>query len=357
MVSVVSSEDLSPKRNRKFWGIMARFLPPLIYEILEIIYNLYGYLKLSKEVKSFKPDFIYERYSLYNFSGILTAKKWKIPLILEVNSPIAYEKKKYGRLNFPILANRLEKWIFTNASKTIVVSNVLKKYLININVPAEKLEIIPNGINPLDFKEEDVSTKDTIRKRYGIEDKIIIGFVGWIREWHKLDMLLEILENMDVREKKLHLLIVGEGPGLDSLKKYIAVHSLSRMVTFSGPIPHNEVKKYISTFDIALIVDCTFYCSPMKLFEYMAMGKAIIAPRMENIEEVLTEGKNCILFKPEDKDDLKKSILTLASDPQLREKIGIEAKHTIYEKEYFWKNNAKKVIRIYNECSNKYKEV
>jgi glycosyltransferase involved in cell wall biosynthesis len=327
-----------------FWSFLTRFSPKTLYEVMEIAYNLIGYQKLSQAIQKFQPDFIYERYALYTFAGVLAAKRYGIPIILEVNAPLAYEQKVYGKLVFPKLAESLERWITSHTTKTVVVSTPLKKHLIGLGVPAHHLEVIPNGIDPEQIH-PDISGEG-IRKKYHLEGKVVLGFIGWFRKWHGLEMLLEVMAEDSFKQIPVHLLLIGEGPAYDSLQKYVKVQALSDRVTFTGPIPHQQVAAYMAALDIALQPSATPYASPMKLFEYMGMGKAIVAPKQENIEEILIHNESGILFEPSNKKALEEAILKCVQDASFRRRIGRRAREQVFQRKYLWKENAKKVIQL-----------
>ncbi len=331
-------------RRSNVWSFLTRFSPKTLYEAIEIAYNFIGYQKLSQAIQKFQPDFIYERYALYTFAGVLAAKRYGIPIILEVNAPLAYEQKVYGKLVFPKLAESLERWITSHTTKTVVVSTPLKKHLIGLGVPAPHLEVIPNGIDPEQIHPG--VSGEGVRKKYHLESKVVLGFIGWFRKWHGLEMLLEVMAEDSFKQTPVHLLLIGEGPAYDSLQKYVKMHALSDRVTFTGPIPHQQVATYMAALDIALQPSATPYASPMKLFEYMGMGKAIVAPKQENIEEILIHNESGILFEPSNKKALEEAILKCVQDASFRRRIGRRAREQIFERKYLWKENAKKVIQL-----------
>jgi len=341
----MSSRSGTPGSKKNiFWNAVARLSPKAFYEAMEIAYNLIGYRKLSRAIKKFWPDFIYERYALYTFAGVLAARRYGIPLILEVNSPLAYERKVYGKLVFPKMAEAFERWITSHATKTLVVSTPLKKHLVSLRVPEPQVEVVPNGIDPEHF--DPGVSGEPIRQRYHLEGKVVLGFIGWFRPWHGLEMLLEVLAERALRQAEVHLLLIGEGPIYASLQEYVRTQALSRQVTFTGPIPRESLVPYIAALDIALQPSATPYASPMKLFEYMAMGKAIVAPRQENIEEILVDNESGVLFEPDNKKALEDAIMRCVGDPGFRERIGRKAREQIFERKYLWEENAKRVIEI-----------
>jgi glycosyltransferase involved in cell wall biosynthesis len=348
-VAAVISEDKgkTAKPRESLVSRTTAKLPPLLYELLEILYNLYGFLLLARKVLNFRPHLIYERYALYNVAGILVSRLFRIPLILEVNAPLAYEKTKHGKLALPSLAEGFEKWICLNSYKTIVVSTPLKRLLYDIGVPMDHMVVIPNGINPHLFN-PDISG-ESVRKRLGLDGKIILGFVGWFRKWHGLEELLRVYVDYGMQEKNIHLLLIGEGPASKKLEYYARNNDLIRTgVTFTGAVLREHIPTYIASFDLALQPDVTDYASPIKIFEYMSMGKGVIAPNKDNIREIVKSGYGG-LFRAGDWDDMARTILKYAQSKEKTRELGEQAKNILNEKKYFWLDNARKTLALLEE--------
>ena len=324
-------------------------IPKFFYEIPEVAYNIYGYNLLRRAVNCFKPDFIYDRYITFNASSILAGKRYKIPVILEVNSPLAMERiqQKDEKLYLKRLASNFERWICANSDKTVVVSTPLKDYLVSVGVPGSKVVVMPNGVNLRKFKPMEKNRK-LMRQLSIHENNIVIGFVGILRPWHGIDLLLRAFYNVTKRIDTMHLLIVGGGPIRDEIEKQIRDYGLTEKATITGRVPHGKVPDYISLFDIAVSPKATFYASPMKILEYMAQAKAVVAPKMRNIEDIILDEKDGILFEPDNAISLQNTILKLSREPQLRLNLEKTA-HSKIEGYYQWEDNAQKVVDLAEE--------
>ncbi|MBU1060509.1 MAG: glycosyltransferase family 4 protein [Proteobacteria bacterium] len=346
MVSLVKlNQGRTKKEKGKIWEPIAKFVPNFVYEIMEIGYNFYGYFLLARSIKKDKPDFIYERYSLNTFCGVWVSKKFQIPLVLEVNAPLYYECQKYGKLFFARFAKFSERWICSNSFRTIAVTNVMKRMLVKEGVPESHLIVMHNGINLDEFRTDIDGCK--IRSKYNItSDKIVLGFVGWFRPWHGLDKILKIFKEKGLGRGGVHLLLCGDGPAYHDLYEYALQNNLLDYVTFTGGVDRKDVPAYIAAFDIALQPSVTPYASPMKIFEYIAMGKGVIAPKQDNICEILEDGYNAILFDANDENGLEKALITSTETISYAKKMASAASKTIIEKEYLWKSNAKKVVDL-----------
>ncbi len=339
------SEKQSSISSKSFISRFAAKVPPLIYEFLEILYNFYGFWLLTKKIIRFRPHLIYERYALYTVAGIIASKVFRIPLLLEVNAPLAFEKKKYGKLALPTLAKTFERWICSHSYKTIVVSTPLKKLLQDIGVPRDHLVVISNGINPSVFNPTVDSS--TIRKHFGLDGKIVLGFVGWFRKWHGLEDLLRIYVKHGMQEKNIYLLLVGDGPAYRDLEAYARENGiLEKGVILIGPVARMDIPSYIAAFDLALQPDVTDYASPIKLFEYMAMGKGTIAPNKDNIKEIVGDAYEAF-FEAGNWEDMARTILKYAQSKQQAIELGKQAKNIVYENQYLWIENARRSLALF----------
>lgn len=347
-VDLVALVTLDEKREKKVrgggWEWLALRVPNLFYEMMELAYNVFGYLRLRGRIRKRRPDLIYERYSLNTFCGIWAGRRFGIPIVLEVNAPLSLEQQRLGKLTFKALAAFSERWICSNATRTVVVSEQMKEILIREGVKGEKLAVIPNGINPKEFHPE--ISGEEVRRRYGLEGKIVIGFVGWFRPWHGLEMLLEIMSEERLADQSVRLLLVGDGPAFPDLHAYAKGHDLLSAVVFTGPVKRREMGAHIAAMDIAVQPSANEYACPMKIFEYMGMGKCIVAPDQANLREILEDRMNAFLFRPADRAHLKSVLLNAIRDREGRRSMGARAYSTIDRRRYLWSANAEKTLDL-----------
>ncbi len=337
----------TPKQQR--WAKVRRMLPGAAYEVAEIGYNLPGYLAMSRAIREFGPDLVYDRYVNYNYSAIAAARRAGVPVFVEVNSPYSYQKQTFDeRLYLARVSRTFERVICSRASRVIVVSTPLKKFLVSIGVPDAQVVVMPNGADPDAFT-PDFDARE-VRARLGVADKVVVGFSGILRPWHGLDLLVEAFGRLATDNPLLHLLIVGDGPIRAELEQQIASRQLTGRVTITGRLPHAQVREYVGAMDVAVSPRATFYASPMKVLEYMAMGKAIVAPDMENLRDILVDSVDAALFTAEDVDDLTSALARTVGDHGLRHRLGIAARKKI-EEERTWLHNAREVERMFDNVS------
>jgi glycosyltransferase involved in cell wall biosynthesis len=325
-----------------FVALLKRALPAPVYESIEIAYNLPAFARIYGVWRRVAPDVIYERYSLHLLAGLWLAKLTRTPLLLEVNAPLAEERARFGGLGLARLAERLERYVWRGADAVLPVSEPLAAYLVAAGVDPARITVIPNAIDPARYPGLDT---DAAKTALGLAGRIVLGFSGYMREWHGLDGLIEALA-MPGLPDSAHLLLVGDGPARIALAAKVAALGLDNRVTFAGNVPRDEIGRYIAAFDIALQPRAVAYASPLKLFEYMAAGKAIVAPDQPNIREALTDRDSALLFAPDDRAAMLAAILTLASDPDLRRRLGAAARRQIDQRGFTWAANARRVAAL-----------
>jgi len=317
-------------------------LPGFIHELLEFVYSFYDFIKLYKAIKQHQPDCIYERYNLYLPSGIWAKKWFKLPLISEVNSPLYAERKKNNGIQIKALALWTERYVWKHADHVLPVTQVLANIIEQEGIQQDKMTVIHNGINTQNFPWPPMLSHDIIEK-YQLEGKLVLGFVGFVREWHRLDRVLDSIAEHP--EENWHLFLVGDGPGREFLEQHAKELGITDKMTITGIISREAMPQYQSVFDLALQPDVTPYASPLKMFEYMALGKAILAPNMANIKEILTNEQDALLFN--DETDFKQKLVQLCDDKALRIRLGQQAYNTLAEKDFYWLANAKKIVTLF----------
>jgi len=323
-------------------SILKKIIPGSIYELMELAYSTVAYIKLYKAIIKHSPDFIYERYNLYMPAGIWAKNKFKIPMFLEVNAPLYDERKKHDGVSLSKLAKWSEIYVWKNADHIFCVTHVLKKMIENNGVPNNKITVTPNGINQDKFSH--VIDHDKAKENLGLNNSLVLGFVGFMRKWHGLELVVDFIARQN--NQKLHILLVGDGPNRSEIEEMAIRAGVISQLTITGVVPRDKVTDYISAFDIALQPAVVSYASPLKLFEYLSLGKAIIAPASNNIMEILENNKNAILFEPDNMKSLEDALSILINDHELRSRIGKNAQLSVEINGYTWENNAAIVCQL-----------
>jgi glycosyltransferase involved in cell wall biosynthesis len=179
---------------------------------------------------------------------------------------------------------------------------------------------------------------------------VLAGFIGWFRPWHGLERLLEAAASPVWQAAGIHLVLAGDGPARPALEAAIVEKRLGERVVLCGTVPRGEVEAALTAFDVAVQPAVTAYACPMKILEYMAAGRAIVAPGSANVRELLTHGETGWLCSGDGSapsvEEMKEGILALASDPGLRDRLGRAARARIFERGYLWEENARRVEEL-----------
>ena len=329
-------------------------LPGVAFEMAEIGYNGYASLSLAKTIQSFQPDFLYDRYITFNASCVFVGRQFRKPVFLEVNSPLALERSSQpdAQLVFQRFAHWTEKWICSHASKTIVVSTPLSEYLQSIGVLKEKLVVMPNGVDQRKFFPQPRSEK--LMKQIGVcEHDVVIGFTGVIRPWHGLDLLIKSVGELVKAGLPVFLFIIGDGPIRPEVEKWLVEVGLQEKSRITGFLPHAEVPEYVNLCDIAVSPKATFYASPMKVIEYMGLGKAVVVPDSPNLLDIIDPGVNGEVFSPDKPEELTTVLHHLCQDHKKRQILGKNARQKV-ETRLNWEWNARKVCELALSLSQVY---
>jgi glycosyltransferase involved in cell wall biosynthesis len=310
-------------------------LPAVVGELAELAYNLPAWWRLRAAFRRFRPELIYERYNLYYLAGTWLARSSGVKLFLEVNAPLVEERSRFGQLRLRWLAAVLERYVWRSATKVLVVTGALQQAAVAAGVPPEHIAVVPNGIDPAQFS--------GLPAREAGEGPLVLGFVGFVRDWHGLDAVIAAMA-AEHRGPDLRLVVVGDGPARAALEQQAAVLGVADRVTFTGLQPREAIPGLVAGFDIALQPLAVSYASPLKIFEYMAAGRAIVAPDQPNIREVLRDGETAVLFDPAEAGAMWRAIRRLAGDAALQRRLGEAARAEIARRDYTWRGNAARVV-------------
>lgn len=337
--AVETTERALKDFNRRF-GIESS-LPG---EVRRIAYNDVFYRELKRRFLKHKPDFIYERASLYATAGVQLAAKLKVPHIVELNAPLTLEQSTYRATGMAELAKKVERWMLTRADAVLVVSTALAEHVRSLGISAKNIHIIPNGVNPELFCS---NARQSITNDG--DPRPILGFVGSLRPWHGVEVLPRLLSRLSRKYPNVRMIVVGDGQLRGELEREFRKRKLSKMVSFTGALLHDEVPDWIRRFDIALAPypkhDHDFYFSPLKLFEYMACGIAVVASGVGQISEVVCNGKTGLLCPAGNFNALASACEKLLANPSLRATLGTAAAKEIGKK-FTWDINAAKTVKL-----------
>lgn len=338
---------------------LKRHLPKFVYELAELAYSIVAYRALAAAIRTHQPDVLYERFNLLLPAGIWISRRFSLPMLLEINAPLFEERLRYDGLALKALARWSQRYVWQHADRVLPVTRVLADTVASYGVDPARIVVIPNGINGARFSH----APDTLsaKRALGLEGSLVLGFTGFVRDWHGLDTVIDMIAKdapvapgvAGERSVARTLLVVGDGPARAALEAQAARLGIGERVRFTGIIERDDVARYVAAFDIALQPAVVSYASPLKLFEYLALGKAIIGPAQPNIEEILTDGENALLFDPADPKAMALAIDRLCADPLLRVRIADNARRTIADQKLTWLENAQRVVDLFAKLKTK----
>jgi glycosyltransferase involved in cell wall biosynthesis len=324
-------------------GTIKALLPKQLYELAELGYSWVAYKRLVAKIRESRPDVIYERYNLFLLAGVWAKRRFGLPLIVEVNAPMAQERRQYGGLAWPRLADWAEHYVWRNADFVLPVSQVLADYIVSKGVAADRVVVIPNGIREDQFA--NLPSVDTAKAGLNLTGKLVIGFTGFVREWDRLDRIVKWMASSD-RFSNTHLLVIGDGPARAEIEQCALELGISDRVSFTGAVTREEVPALSMAFDIALQTALVPYASPLCLFEYLALSKAIVAPDQPNHHELLIDNVDSVLYDPNDDQGVERALDRVCGDADLRARISVEAGRVITSKKLTWLEHAKKIVSL-----------
>jgi len=317
---------------------------------------------LLKLIKTHHFDVLYSRI-LSKTNGIIgyIAKKFlKSKLVFEINGIIFLEKElirqelnrnKSSKIK-KLLGNLIIKYckykeifMWNLADALITVTAGIKQYLIDYGVNKDKIWVVANGANTNLFRPMD---KGIAQSELEL-DKVnkYVCFVGFLAPWQGVEYLIQAAP-LVVKNMQAKFLIVGDGPIRDKLEKMVKNLSLNDNFIFIGTVPYEDVPKYINASDICVVPKRKIFeygYSPLKLYEYMACGKPVVATNIAGFE-IVEQYNTGILVNPEDPYELSNAIIELLQNKQLREQMGASGRKLVV-REYSWENTAKKVTEVF----------
>ena len=290
-------------------------------------------------------DFIYQRYNRFNWTGVVLSLATGLPLALEFNGSEVWMSENWDPVGLVWLLRRFERLNLRAADHIFVVSEVERRNLMAAGHASNRVVVNPNGVDVERFRPDSGGAK--IREAAGVSDRIVIGFVGTFGPWHGAPVLAEAASQIS-ESARCHFLFIGDGEQRSKVEEIIDSAS-NVSATFAGRIPHSEVPAYLDACDIFAAPNVPagdgseFFGSPTKLFEYMSMGRPVVASRLGQIADVIEDGFNGVLVEPGDACSLARAIEKLGSDEELRAKLGRAARQTVIER-YTWRHNAERVF-------------
>jgi glycosyltransferase involved in cell wall biosynthesis len=283
-------------------------------------------------------DLVYERYSLWSCVGMEYARDRGAVGVLEVNAPLVEEHARYRELVHAEEARQVAERAFGAARVLTAVSSGVAEYLNRHKSARGRVHVVPNGVNPRRFSPEVAASRPAAPGMF------TVGFCGNLKPWHGIAELMEAFARLHARRSESRLLVVGEGPERETIER----KRLGEAVEMTGRVSADEVPELLRSMDVATVpypVMADFYFSPLKLYEYMAAGVAVVGSRIGQVAEVLSDGVSGVLCPPGDVGALEEALERLMLDRGMRERLAKAAREEVLRR-YTWDAVVARVLSL-----------
>jgi len=312
-------------------------------------------------------DAVYERYSLWSTAGMQFASRHGIPFVLEVNAPLIAEQREYRALSLAPVAEAVEICLFSGADAIFVPSRELKAYVQSKAEGEGRVVVVPNGADLSRFGagRKASTARELCAATPGLaalesasarhEDKFVVAFVGSLKPWHGVELLLASFERLLAGVPDAHLVVVGDGPLMPQVRE-VASRLGDEAVTVTGSVPHEEVPGWLALATVGVApyppLD-DFYFSPLKVVEYMAAGLPVIASNIGQLSELVVSGQTGLLVPPGDVAALTGALSRLAANAPLARRMGRRGRRRA-ERRHGWDPVAGKIEQELEQLRAKY---
>lgn len=312
-------------------------------------------LDLAKEQR---PAIIHAASNHWNgLTAVKTARQLGIPSIYEVRGlwevTRGSRNPEWAESNMFKYIARMEADAAKGATRVFAITEALREEMIKRGVDGDKIEIVPNGVDTSRFNP--IPRDEELASQLGVAGKTVIGYVGSVLDYEGIELILEAAEVLNRTREDFHVLIVGDGAELERFQYHVQERELEHVVTFTGRVPHEEVERYYSLVDITpfprLPLPVCEMVSPLKPFEAMAMGKAVISSDVAALKEIVTPGVNGHLHEKGNTDSLIEQLTKLLDDPVYSKQLGAQAREWVVENRD-WAKIAQIIADTYKELSD-----
>ena len=314
--------------------------------------------RLDEIIPELKPDILHAHSPALNgLAALKAAKKHNIPLVYECrafweDAAVDHGTATEGGLRY-YLTKMLETYVFKQADAITTICEGLRSDIASRGIPAEKITVIPNAVDIEHFS-YGVAADQTLKTELGLQDKIVLGFIGSFYAYEGLPLLLAALPAILEKQPQTRLLLVGGGPQEGLIKQKTQELGLEQHVIFTGRIPHQQVQDYYNQVDIfvypRLSMRLTDLVTPLKPLEAMAQGRLVVASDVGGHKELIDHQRNGYLFKANDADDLAATVLALLDQPQQWEPLRAAGRFFV-EQERNWPKRVSFYNTIYTRLT------
>lgn len=316
----------SPARQRSRANIEAR---TLVKDVRGAARQIRGSRRASRQASAPTPGgpFVWQHHDPFFSLGTRLARGAGLPLVQFVDAPHVWEARRWGvrRPGWgPLLERTGEVRQLRQADLIVCVSDDVANAVADLCGPRVRVLVAPCTADPSFFELR--TERAAIRRQLGYADSdVVVGWSGSFRRFHAVEHLTDAFVAAYVRDPALRLLLVGDGPDRPDLEARAAASPAREAITFVGQIPYSRMRDHVAAMDIAVLTardPASFHYSPLKLREYRASGRAIVAPAVGQIADTLTDGDDALLYQTGRVDELAAHLATLAADAECRARLG-----------------------------------
>jgi glycosyltransferase involved in cell wall biosynthesis len=287
-------------------------------------------------------DLVYERYSLWSYAAMEYARSCRTPGLLEVNAPLIDEQaERRGLVDRPG-AERVAQRVFSAASGLLAVSDEVAAYLARYSATTGRIHLVPNGVAPDRFGP---SIQPAQSRESGC---FTVGFVGTLKPWHGLEILVEAFARLVGRVPGARLLIVGDGPERERLELDVARRGLGDLTRLTGSVAPDHVPSWLASMDVAVAPYPPlehFYFSPLKVYEYMAAGLPVVVSAVGQLKQLIRHDYTGLTYPAGDAEALVSVLVRLHENLPLRRRLGLAAREEVIQS-HTWEGVARRILHL-----------
>ena len=311
-------------------------------EILELVSGLLQGLD-PRARRPERASLVYQRYTLNNLAGLILARRWRVPFVLEANSSEVEWRRRWEYLRYAPLAEACERVLLSRADAVVTVSENARAELERVGAPPERMCVVPNAV------EVDRFAHATARPLPFPDDAIVVGFVGLFYRWHGVQHLARAFVDLHARVPNARLMLLGDGEDAPAVRAVLEEAAVMDACHLPGLVPRDAVPGYLAAADVRVAAHAEmkdFVGSPIKIFEYMAAGRAIVASRLGQLETLLSDGETALLVPPGDEGALAAALERVAVDKRLRWELGSRAQQEALRR-HSWEARVRELLDWY----------
>lgn len=329
----------------------AHYVEAPVKRMLQLIPGL-AFTEYSEEIfrlaSRLTADFVYQRHQVGTDVGLRLAERLGVPLVLEFNGSEIWIEAHWGsrsvRLGGPLSA--LKRRNLTDASLVIVVSEALRDIAVSGGAMPDRVLVNPNGVDIEELEPYRSGAASDWRRRAGLAEAPTVGFIGTFGLWHGVSLLPALAETV----AGARWVIIGDGPLFADVRSDMTARGVDDRVMMTGLVERDRALELLACCDVCISPHLPnpdgspFFGSPTKLFEYMGLGKAIVASNLGQIGSVISDGSTGLLCNPGHVPELAAAIQRLLDDPGLRRRLG-KAALELAQSEYTWNAHVKRILQ------------